>query len=50
MQPSKVELLVGLISIVIFFYRMFVVMFPLLIKSIKEKDYGNALNSLTLLV
>ena len=50
MEVTKLELFVGIISIFIFFYRFIILMVPMFMKSIKEKNYGQALNSLTLLV
>tara|TARA_B100000282_G_C31337132_1_gene311647 strand:- start:344 stop:496 length:153 start_codon:yes stop_codon:yes gene_type:complete len=50
MEVSKIELFVGLVSLFIFFYRLIIVMIPMFMKSLKEKDYGQVLNSLTLLV
>ena len=50
MEITKLELFVGIISVFIFFYRLVILMIPMFLKSIKEKNYGQALNSLTLLV
>jgi len=50
MEFGKLELFVGFVSLFIFFYRFVVLMIPMFMKSLKEKNYGQVLNSLTLLV
>lgn len=50
MQATNLELFVGIISIFIFFYRLFILMIPMFTKALKERNYGQVLNSLTLLV
>lgn len=50
MEVSKLEIFVGLVSLFIFSYRLVILMIPMFIKSFKEKNYGQVLNSLTLLV
>lgn len=50
MEVSKLELFVGLVSLFIFLYRLVILMIPMFIKSFKEKNYSQVLNSLTLLV
>lgn len=44
------QLIIGLASLCIFFYRITVLMIPMFMESYKEKNYGHMLNSLTLLV
>ena len=50
MHSIKLELFVGIISLFIFFYRLTILMIPMFMKSLKERNYGQVLNSLTLLV
>jgi len=47
---STSELIVGLASLFIFFYRMVVIMYPMLKDAIKRRDPGDALQAFTLLV
>ena len=47
---TNIELIVGLLSLLIFFYRMVVIMFPMMQEGFKEKNYGKVMNSLTLLI
>ena len=49
-EATNIELIVGVLSLFIFFYRMVVIMFPLMQEGIKERNYGKVMNSLTLLV
>ena len=44
------QLIIGLASLCIFFYRTMVLMIPMFMESYKEKNYGDMLKSLTLLV
>jgi len=44
------QLIIGLASLCIFFYRTAFLMIPMFIHSYKEKNYGHMLKSLTLLV
>tara|TARA_A100001011_G_scaffold326513_1_gene350086 strand:+ start:2388 stop:2543 length:156 start_codon:yes stop_codon:yes gene_type:complete len=47
---STTELIVGLASLFIFFYRLIFIMYPMLKDSIKRRDPGDALQAFTLLV
>lgn len=49
-NPTLTELIVGLLSLIIFIYRIIVIMLPMLKEGIKEKNQGKIFNSLTLLV
>ena len=49
-SATSVEILIGMLSLVIFIYRLIVVMFPMFQDGIKERNYGKMMNSLTLLV
>ena len=49
-QATNTELIIGLLSVFIFIYRMIVIMMPMMKEGIKEKNYGKIMNSLTLLV
>ena len=50
MNFTTSELIIGIASVFIFFYRMIVVMFPMLKDAWERKDIGDGLKSLTLLV
>ena len=47
---STTELIVGLASLFIFFYRMVVIMYPMLKDSWERKDLNHGLKALTLLI
>ena len=49
-QATNTELIIGLLSVFIFVYRMIVIMMPMMKEGIKEKNYSKIMNSLTLLV
>ena len=49
-QATNTELIIGLLSVLIFVYRMIVIMMPMMKEGIKEKNYSKIMNSLTLLV
>ena len=49
-DPSIIQLIIGLLSVVIFIYRTIVIMLPMFNTGIKEKNYTKVLNSFTLLV
>lgn len=44
------ELIIGLLSVIVFIYRLFVMMIPMFSQSLNNKDYSGVLKSLTLLV
>ena len=44
------NIIIGLISVIIFIYRLFFVMYPMLSKGWQLKDYVMMLDSLTMLV
>ena len=44
------ELIVGLLSVIVFVYRLFAMMIPMFYNSLTNKDYSGVLKSLTLLV
>ena len=44
------ELIIGLLSVIVFIYRLFALMIPMFLKSISDKNYSEMLKSLTLLV
>tara|TARA_Y100001970_G_scaffold32900_1_gene40799 strand:+ start:2055 stop:2207 length:153 start_codon:yes stop_codon:yes gene_type:complete len=50
MDFSITELVIGLASLFIFFYRMVIVMFPMMKDAWEKKDLGDGLKALTLLV
>lgn len=50
MNFSITELIIGLASLFIFFYRIVVVMFPMMKDAWEKKDLGDGLKALTLLV
>jgi len=50
MDYSISELAIGLASLFIFFYRMIMVMFPMMKEAWEKKDFGEGLKALTLLV
>jgi hypothetical protein len=50
MNFSITELIIGLASLFIFFYRMIMVMFPMMKDAWEKKDLGDGLKALTLLV
>ncbi len=50
MNFSITELIIGLASLFIFFYRMTMVMFPMMKDAWEKKDLGDGLKALTLLV
>ena len=49
-DASNIELIIGMLSVIIFIYRMVAVMFPMMQEGFREKNYGKIMNSLTLLV
>ncbi len=49
-DATHLELLVGILSVLIFIYRFVIVMIPMMQEGIKERNYGKVMNSLTLLV
>tara|TARA_B100000073_G_C23728355_1_gene569999 strand:+ start:1743 stop:1901 length:159 start_codon:yes stop_codon:yes gene_type:complete len=49
-EPNILEIIIGLLSVMIFIYRTVVIMLPMLNTGIKEKNYTKVLNSFTLLV
>ena len=50
MDFSITELVIGLASLFIFFYRMVIVMFPMMKDAWEKTDLGDGLKALTLLV
>tara|TARA_B100001250_G_C19623860_1_gene710633 strand:- start:102 stop:254 length:153 start_codon:yes stop_codon:yes gene_type:complete len=50
MDYSITELVIGLASLFIFFYRMVMVMYPMIKDAWIRKDVGDGLKALTLLV
>ena len=48
--PSVLETIIALFSIVVFVYRLVVLMYPMLLSGIKENNYSKIFNSLTMLV
>lgn len=48
--PNIYEFIIGILSVIIFIYRIIVIMLPMLKTGIKEKNYTKVLNSFTLLV
>lgn len=50
MYPSLLELIIGLLSIIVFVYRLFALMIPMFTESLKNDNYSGILKSLTLLV
>ena len=50
MKYTPIELFVGLASLFIFFYRIIVLMIPMLIASYEKQNLGDSLKALTLLV
>ena len=46
----SIELIVGILSVIIFVYRAIVLMYPMMKQSIEKKDMRQFMNSLTLLV
>jgi len=42
--------IIGLMAVFIFFYRFFVLLIPMFLKGIKDKNYKQVFNSFTLLV
>ena len=49
-NPTIYELIIGLLSVIIFIYRIIVIMLPMFNSGIKENNYTKILNSFTLLV
>jgi len=49
-QPALYELIIGLLSVIIFIYRLIVIMVPMFNSGLKEKNYTKVLNSFTLLI
>jgi hypothetical protein len=47
---SFLELIVGLASLLIFIYRIIVIMYPMMKDAIKRGNHGDMLKSLTLLI
>ena len=50
MDYTITELIIGLASLFIFFYRTYIVMFPMMKDAWEKKDIGDGLKALTLLV
>lgn len=48
--PSVLETIIALFSIIVFVYRLVVLMYPMLMSGIKENNYSKIFNSLTMLV
>ena len=42
--------IIGIMSVIIFFYRLVYLLIPMLLKGIKEKDNKSIFNSFTMLV
>lgn len=49
-DASSIEILVGILSVIIFLYRLIVIMVPMAHDGFREKNYSKIMNSLTLLV
>lgn len=49
-EVTNIELIIGLLSVIVFIYRMVVVMIPMMQEGFREKNYGKIMNSLTMLV
>ena len=49
-EATNIELIVGVVSLLIFFYRIVAIMFPMMQDGLKEKNYGKIMKSLTLLI
>ena len=43
-QATNTELIIGLLSVLIFVYRMIVIMMPMMKEGIKEKNYGKIMS------
>ena len=50
MSFSIHELIIGILSVIVFTYRLFALMIPMFLKSLSDNNYSEMLKSLTLLV
>lgn len=49
-SPSLLETIIAIFSVIVFIYRLVVLMYPMLLSGIRENNYSKIFNSLTLLV
>jgi len=49
-HPTSIEVIVGLLSVLIFLYRIIYVMIPMYIEGYNKNNYSTIMKSLTLLV